>query len=96
MDQITEKYRDKVTPEYRMAIEAISFARLTMRLHRDSYETLIKAENDMHNYAGLLDPTLYRDMLKSKTFPLQIRMVKAALKFLDEIDAVNAEVDKLG
>ena len=95
MDAIADKYRDKVTPEYKTAMEAIGMFRHLLGQHRPQFEALIKAERDMHNFGGvMLDPTLYRDMLYSKGFKQQIRLVTAALKFLDEIEAVAAEVEK--
>lgn len=87
------KYADKVTPEHQMAMEAIGMFRLMFGQHRPAFAALLKAERDMHNFGGMLDPTLYRDMIYSKSFEQQIRLVKAALKFLDEIEAVAKEVD---
>ena len=94
MATIEEKYRQKVTPEYQAAIEAIGFARMFMSQHQEQYRLFLKAEQDMHSFGGMLDPTLYRDMLSSKGFKQQTRMIKAALAFLDEIDAVVREAGK--
>lgn len=88
-----EKYRDKVSPEHKMAMEAIGMFRMILGQHRPQFEALLKSKRDMNNLGGLLDPTLYRDMIYSKSFDQQIRMVTAALKFLDEIDAVAAEIE---
>ena len=82
------KYTDRVPPEYKMAMEAIGMFRLMLGRHRP--EALLKA---MDNFGGLSDPTLNRDILHSKSFEQQIRMVEAALKFLDVIDAVASEVE---
>jgi hypothetical protein len=87
------KYADKVTPEHRMAMEAIGMFRMMLGQHRPQFEALLKAKRDMDSFGGLLDPTLYRDMLHSKSFDQQIRLVTAAIKFLDEIDAVANEVE---
>lgn len=94
MSDAAEKYRDKVTPEHRMAMEAIGFARQFLGQHRETYDTLLKAEQDMHSFGGMLDPTLYRDMLYSEDFKKQTRMIKATVAFLKEIDAVADEVMK--
>ena len=91
---LLEKYADKVTPEHQMAIEAIALFRQLLGQHRPQFEALVKAEQDLHSFGGLIDPTLYRDMLYSKSLKLQLRMVKAALIFLDEIDAVAKEVEQ--
>lgn len=87
------KYADKVDPQFKMAMEAIGFFRQMLGQHRGEFEKLLKAKNDMDNFGGLLDPTLYRDMIYSKQFKQNLRLVRAALTFLDEIDAVAAEVE---
>jgi hypothetical protein len=94
MDAITEKYRDKVTPEYAVAVQAIGFARQLIGQHREQYEALLKSEQDMHSFGGMINPTLYRDMLYSNGFKQQTRLIKAALAFLNEADAVADEVMK--
>lgn len=86
------KYLDKVSPEHKMAMEAIGVMRQILGQHREQFETLLKAEQDMHSFGGMLDPTLYRDMLYSESFKQQTRLVKAALTFLNEVDAVAKEV----
>lgn len=86
------KYADKVSPEHKMAMEAIGIFRQMIGQHREQFEALIKSERYMHDVGGLLDPTLYRDMIYSKSFAQQMRLVKAALAFLDECDAVAAEI----
>ncbi len=91
---IIEKYAKHVTPEHRMAMQAIGLFRNMLAQHREQFEALVKAERDMHNFGGMIDPTLYRDMLHSDSIKQQLRLVKAALAFLDEIDAVAAEVEK--
>lgn len=93
MRNLFEKYRDKVTPEHRMAMEAIGMMRMILARHREQFETLLKAEQDMHNFGGLIDPTLYRDMIYSESFKQQIRLVRAAMAFLKEVDAVAAEIE---
>ena len=92
-EKIRAKYADKTTLEHKMAMEAIAMFRSLLGQHRPQFEALIEAERDMHNFGGVVfNPTLFRDMLQSKSFALQIRMVKAALVFLDEIDAVAKEL----
>ena len=88
-----EKYRDRVDPAHKAAMEAIGFTRQILGQHREQFDALLKSENYMHNVGGLLDPTLYRDMLYSNSFRLQIRLVKAAVAFLDEVDAVAKQFD---
>ena len=88
------KYAGSVTPEHQMAMEAIGMFRLMLGQHRPQFEALLKAKRDMDNFGGLIDPTLYRDMLHSKSLEQQIRLVTAALAFLDVIDSVAHEVEE--
>ena len=88
------KYVDKVSPEHKMAMEAIGFMRQILGQHREQFERLIKSERDMRSFGGMLDPTLYKDMLYSKSFAQQMRLVKAAVAFLKEVDTVADEIDK--
>lgn len=74
-----------------MAMEAIALFRHMLGQHRPAFEALIDSERYMHNVGGLIDPTLYRDMLYSKSLKMQLRLVRAAIAFLDEIDAVAKE-----
>ena len=90
---LLSKYADRVTPEHRMAMEAIGLFRAMLSQHRPQFEALVKAEEDMHSFGGLINPTLYRDMLYSNSLKLQLRLVKAAIVFLDEIDTVAKEVE---
>lgn len=87
------KYADRVSPEHKMAMDAICIFRNLVGQHRAQFEALLKAEQNMHSIGAILDPTLYRDMIQSPSFARQIRLVRAALKFLDECDAVAAEIE---
>lgn len=93
MDDPGLKYRGKVSPEHKMAMEAIGMMRMMLGQHREQFEKLIEAEGNMHSFGGMLDPTLYRDMIYSKSFKQQMRLVRAAVTFLKEIDAVAAELE---
>lgn len=90
---IIARYADKVAPEHVMAMSAIAMFRQLLGQHRPQLEALIKAEHDMHDFGGLLDPTLYRDMLYSKSFAQQLKLVNAAIAFLDAIDEVAKEIE---
>ncbi len=93
-DAITEKYKDKVTPEYRAAITAIHFAAGMLQNHKAIYDSLLEGKRYMDNVGGLLDPTLYRDLLQSKNFERQLRLVQATLTFLAAVDEVETEFAK--
>lgn len=94
MSDPAEKYRDKVSPEHRIAMQAIGLAAHLMDQHRPHYEALIKSEQHMHDVGGLLDPTLYRDMLYSDSFKLQTRLIKAAIVFLKEVQEVEKSLKR--
>ena len=89
---MARKYGDKVCPEHRAAMQAIGLARVLLKQHEKAYDDLIKAEQYMHNVGGLLDPTLYRDMLYSKNFKLSTKLMEAAQTFLRAVDAVEREL----
>jgi hypothetical protein len=88
-----EKYRDKVDPSHKMAMDAIGMIRQVLSPHREVMERLLDSERQMHNFGHVLNPTLYNDMIYSKSFEQQTRLIKAALAFLDEADAVAAELE---
>src|SRR5690348_7235789 len=92
MNDPAQNYRNQVDPEHAMAMQAIGLARMALETHRARFETLLKARADMDSVGHILNPTLYRDMIHSRSFAQQIKLVEAALAFLRETDAVAAEV----
>lgn len=87
-----EKYADKVDSAHRMAMEAIGFAAQILTPQADQLGKLLEAERASHSIMHITDPTLYRDMIQSKNFELQIRMARAALAFILEIQKIKAEL----
>ena len=75
-----ERYRDQVDPEHGLAMTAIGLARSMLEGQREQLEKFLAAERDMHNFGGLLEPTLYRDMLHSKSFAQQVRLARASIR----------------
>lgn len=92
MSDPAHAYRDKVDPSHKMAMDAVCFMRQLLGPHREQLQKLIDSERQMHSVGHILDPTLYRDMIYSKSFEQQMRLARAALAFLDEADAVAAEL----
>lgn len=92
MTDPAEKYRDRIDPFHQMAMDSVAFANMAMGSHREHLEHFVEAERRSHSVMHITDPTLYRDMIQSKSFALQIRMAKAALAFLREIEAISEEV----
>lgn len=93
-DPFVEKYKDKVDPEWVMAMQAIAMVRQMLNIYRPQYEELLTAWKNMDDFGGMLDPTLYRDALYSKSFAQQLRVVNGALAFLKLLDDVEAEYIK--
>jgi len=91
---LTDTYRDKVDPAHKMAMDAIGMAAFLLAPNRPAIERFLEAERQSHTIGLILDPTLYRDQIQSKNFALQVRIAKAALAFLREIDAVGGELIK--
>jgi hypothetical protein len=86
------KYRGQVCGEHAVAMQSIGLARLLLGEHRASFDRFLQTRRDMDSIGIVVDPTLYRDMLASKSLAQQIRMVEAATAFLAVVDAVAAEV----
>lgn len=93
MSDQAEKYRDRLDPLHKAAMDAIGFMHQVLALHRKQFTALLDAERQMHGVGMVLDPTLYRDMIYSKSFKQQIRLVRAAVSFLDTVDDVKAELE---
>lgn len=89
-----DKYRDKVAPEHALAMQAVGMARMMLNADhvRKQLELLDNAERDAHSIGHITDPTLYRDMITSRSFAQQMRLVRAALTFLRETDRVASEI----
>lgn len=89
------KYRDRVAPEHELAMQAVGMARMMLNAEhvRPQLELLDTSERHAHSVGHIMDPTMYRDMINSKSFAQQMRLVRAALAFLRETDAVAADIN---
>lgn len=85
MSDPAEKYRDKVSPQHRLAMDSLALARELMQPHYDHLKSVIDAERHSHSIGPFVDPTLYRDMIQSRSFQQQLKVIRAAIRFLDEI-----------
>lgn len=92
MSDPAEKYRGRVDPDHELAMQAIGFTNMALRTYRAHYEALLKAQRDLDSMGIVLDPTLYRDVIHSRSLAQQIKLVEAALAFLRAADAVLQEV----
>lgn len=95
MNDPAEKYKDKLSPNHKLAMDTIASCSLMLNYFRPHFEEIIKSESSMHSVGAILDPTMYRDMIYSKTFAQQMRLVRAALAFLKEIDEVKNNLNNL-
>ena len=91
MIDLAEKYRNNVSTEHKLAMDTIGFLYQTLKAVKPHLETLLEAERQMHNIGHILDPTLYRDMIYSKSFQAQIKVARAALQFVNAVDEVAAD-----
>lgn len=85
MSDPAEKYRDKVSPQHRLAMDSVVLAIELMQPHYHHLKSVIDAEQHSHAIGAILDPTLYHDMIQSRSFQQQLKVIRAAIRFLDEI-----------
>jgi hypothetical protein len=85
MSDPSEKYVDRVSPEHRAAMEIVTSSYHMMRLVESQLRRLDNAEQQSHSIGHILDPTLYRDQINSKSFVMQMKVVRAALAFIDSV-----------
>lgn len=90
----SQKYRDKVSPDHKAAMDAVVFASQLVEPYSDEIDKFLKAESEAHSFGHIVDPTLYLDMINSKNFALQVRMAKAAQAFIREMASVKADAAK--
>lgn len=96
MSDPADRYRDKLDPIHKMAMDAIGMARMLLNTYSEQYNKLLAAEVEAHSYGHIMNPTLYRDMINSKSFAQQIKLCRAAQTFLCEVNAVAEELEKNG
>lgn len=87
-----ELYADRVAPEHRQTMETVAMAYHTLTMAAPHLRALDEAERRAHSVGHIVNPTLYRDMIGSKSFSQQMRIVRAALKFVAALDEVKAEM----
>jgi hypothetical protein len=82
--------------QHKMAFDAIGFAAQLLTPQADTLAALIEAEMQMHSYMHITDPTLYRRAIHDKGLAQQVRLAKAALAFVLEVQAVKDELTGAG
>jgi predicted transcriptional regulator len=88
-DDPASKYADKVDLGHKMAMNMVIGAYHSIGIVIEHLRLLDKAENSVHSFMHITDPTMYRDMINSKSFAIQMKIVKAALAFYDTVHAVD-------
>jgi len=87
------KYADKLDPKHKLAIDITIDAYQLLCLVKDHLEMVNAAERQSHSIGHILDPTLYRDQISSKSFAQQMRIVRAALQFIATMDVIKKEME---
>jgi hypothetical protein len=86
MTDPSEKYRNKLDPEHKAVMDLIIGAYYTIKMVETHLRKLDESERFAHSIGHITDPTLYKDMISSKSFADQMHIVRAALKFIGEVD----------
>jgi hypothetical protein len=91
MSDPAEKYRDKLDPTHQLAMDTIINSYRVMEMFRDHVAKTLEAERSSHSIGHIVDPTMYRDAIQSKSWRAQVQIMRAAQTFIDDV-AGAAEV----
>ena len=80
-------------PIHKMAFDAIGFAAQMMMPNVEAYRALVEAEQSVHSYMHITDPTLYRAAIHSDGLRQQVELAKAALAFILAVQKVKDELE---
>lgn len=75
-----------------MAMDAIGFAAQLLTPQAEQFGRLIDAEQQMHSYMHITDPTTYRRAINSDGLRQQVALAKAALAFVLAVQKVKEEL----
>jgi len=96
MGDPAQKYQDRVDPQLRMAMDIAIGGYHTLKLVETQLRKVDEAELRSHSIGHIVDPTLYRDQINSKSFAHQMVIIRAALAFIGTIDALKSELVAAG
>ena len=86
--------RATIEAEHRSAFSAVGMTYRVLDIHREAFDRLIRSVETMESAGIVIDPTLLRDYVWSKSAQAQVRMARLVLRFLadmgKEIDALPA------
>lgn len=88
MTDTAEKYRDKVDPEHKMAMDITIGVYGNLKMVEEQLRKIQDAERRSHSIGHIIDPTFYRDQINSKSFAEQLKIINAAIAFIDVMDGV--------
>lgn len=78
--------------EHKIAMDAIGFAAQLLTPQAEILTRLIEAEQQMHSYMHVTDPTTYRAAINSAALRQQVAIAKAALAFVLAVQQVKMEI----
>jgi len=81
-----------VDAQHKMAMDAIGFAAQLLTPQSEALMALVEAERSMHSHLHITDPTLYIRAQNDKGLQQQVRLAKAALAFVAEVQEVKSEL----
>lgn len=85
MSDPAANYRDKVDPAHDLAMSTIINSYRVMEMFREHVAKTLEAERRSHSIGHILNPTLYRDALHSKSWRAQVQIMEATIRFLDDV-----------
>lgn len=77
---------------HKTAMEAVGFAAQILTPQADTLMALVNAENQMHSYMHITDPTTYIKAVNSKSLAQQVKLAHAALAFVRAVQEVKSEL----
>jgi hypothetical protein len=84
-----EQHQYAMQLRHKLAMESIGLIRMVLNVQRPVFEALLNAEPQVFNSSP------HREILHDKSFAMQLRLVKAAMRFLRELDALANETIEL-
>lgn len=96
MTDPANKYRDRLSTEHKMAMDTIAFAFQMLAPHMGQYLNVIAGNNAIESFGPVLSPTLFRDVTGSKSFAMQLKLMEAAVSFINACMDVGEELEKAG
>ena len=84
--EVGEQHRYAMQLRHKLAMESVGLIRTCLNVQRPVFQALLEAEKEAH------DDSQHSAILHDKSFSMQLKLVKACLKFLDELDVLAEEV----